>query len=130
VNAQSNAARQKAYRDRKRGGPPVGRWPRAEWLKTTPLKYTLSIIDMRRTTYFMCKWLIECASPEIVASLNASKIKIGPTYRQLRAEHNRAIIDFAMQKTEAIELGPNFSERTRAAARSLPREYFEEAATA
>jgi hypothetical protein len=119
VNRQSNAARQKAYRDRQRGGAPIGRWPRPEWLKTTPLEYTLSVVDMRRTTYFMCRWLIEHASPEIVADLNARKIKIAPTYRRLRAEHTGAVIDLAMRKTEALELGPNFNDQTREAARSL-----------
>jgi hypothetical protein len=122
VNRQSNAARQKAYRDRKRGGAPIGRWPRPEWMKIPRMEYLLSVVDMRRTTYFMCKWLIEHASPEVVADLNARKIKIAPTYRRIRTEHERAVIDWAMRKTEALELGPNFNAQTREAARSLRRE--------
>jgi hypothetical protein len=123
VNAQSNAERQKRYRDRKRGGPPVGRWPQYpnSFAKSAGEHWQKFKVwpGVCRTNFFMAKWVIEHASREIIDDMNAKKTSIVRAYRRLRDEHERATIDWVLSKTETFELGPNFSAETREAARSL-----------
>jgi hypothetical protein len=87
VNARrysSNAERQRAYRNRKRGGQPVGRWPgrsTADMAKQAGLG---------RTTAFMFNWLSKHA-PDALSDFYAGRAKISTAYRRLRkqmlAEH-------------------------------------------
>jgi hypothetical protein len=96
VNAQSNAARQKAYRDRKRGGPSVGRWPVMQtWDgKTTTApkacidKYVCDTTGIGRTTLYMTKWLAKHAPAGVWEQLNEhrSKLKVAPAYRALKRQ--------------------------------------------
>jgi hypothetical protein len=83
--ARSNAERQKAYRDRKRGGPPEGRW--AGHVSHDALAQALQV---GRTMLFMLAW-IDKHAPEIAADIKRSKGKISPIYRRLKAEFDSVV---------------------------------------
>jgi hypothetical protein len=81
VNAHSNAARQKRYRDRKRGGPPVGRWN-----GHVSMAMRAKAVGVSRTMLFMAGWIRRNAGSEIVADIKAGKLPLAATYRRLRRE--------------------------------------------
>lgn len=87
VNAQSNATRQKAYRDRQRGGPPVGRWPDGAW-RGNSVRQACETVGIGRTSLYMYKWLKRHAPQDVWDALNKhrAKIKPAPTYRKLRRQ--------------------------------------------
>ena len=80
----SNAERQRRYRDRRRGGPPVGRWD-----GHMSVKATLAVFPVGRSFYYMTRWLRKYA-PEVIPDLEAGKAKITPTYQRVRHEHELA----------------------------------------
>jgi len=81
----TNAERQKRYRDRKRGGPPVGRWLAGyKSVETTVAeeKKLWSEPGMGRTMVFMLLWLKRMAP---AVERDADKVRISTTYKRLRA---------------------------------------------
>jgi hypothetical protein len=82
----TNAERQKRYRDRKRGGPPVGRWAGG-----VSVAFAAKEMDVGRTIVFMNRW-IDRHAPDIVPILLAGGAKTTPTYNRLRAEYNAGIL--------------------------------------
>ena len=81
----TNAERQKRYRDRKRGGPPAGRWA-----GHTSLTKVAKSSQLGRTTLWMLGWISRHA-PDLEPALAADEIKIAPTYRRLRREYLEAV---------------------------------------
>jgi hypothetical protein len=66
--AKSNAERQKAYRDRKRGGPPKGRWHGHE----TAAREAAELGDSR-TVWYMKLWLYDHVDEEKLEPLLEEK---------------------------------------------------------
>ena len=87
----TNAERQRRYRDRKRGGPPKGRW--AGHLSADKMTEDLAI---SRSMIFMGRWITKWA-PEYEDQIMAKKIKVTPLYRRLRKEF---VIKFNKAVTE------------------------------
>lgn len=76
----TNAERQKRYRDRKRGGPPRGRW--TGHISVASRAKALSV---SRTMIFMARWIAEHA-PDVATQIERGELKVGPEYRRLKAE--------------------------------------------
>ena len=83
--SMTNAERQKRYRDKKRGGPPKGRW--AGHLTVAEIAQRAGV---SRTKIFMCSWIKKNA-PEYFDGIKDGEIKIGPLYRQLKDEYDAGI---------------------------------------
>jgi hypothetical protein len=81
----TNAERQKRYRDRQRGGPPVGRWQ--GHLSTAKIAKAQHI---SRTMVFMARWVMKHA-PDLVQALESGELKMAPTYRRLRGQYIMAM---------------------------------------
>jgi len=89
--AMSNAERQKRYRDRKRGGPPRGRWYGHGPVLNA--KQHFAVHGCSRTTLFMGRWLWEHA-PDAAEDIldGSSEAKVSPTYRKLRREFEAGVV--------------------------------------
>ncbi len=78
----TNAERQKRYRDKLRGGPPVGRW--ACHLSVAK---AAQIQGIGRTMIFMAGWISKYA-PEYEEQIISGKIKaLTPLYHRLKSEY-------------------------------------------
>lgn len=82
----TNAERQKRYRDKKRGGPPVGRW--SDHLSVPKLAESLKV---GRTSIFMAAWIRKHA-PDVAADLQADRAKVTPSYKRLRGEYDLGLV--------------------------------------
>ena len=107
--ALSAAERQRRFRDRKRGGPPLGRWHGHE-----SLAEQAAAIGCSRTTVFRLKWLFTNA-PEAAERAAAGVEKITPLYYRLRREYDEALIRFV--ETDSAECASRFAEGFRLAPR-------------
>lgn len=77
----TNAERQKRYRDKKRGGPPVGRWG-----GRVPVKTAAEVYKVGRTLIFMSSWIAKHA-PDVSDEIRAGRARVTPAYKRLRAEY-------------------------------------------
>jgi hypothetical protein len=84
-NAMTNAERQRRYRDKRRGGPPVGRWPNGAVVARIAKAQNVS-----RTMIYMAGWIVKHA-PDVAPLIEAGKIRLTPTYKRLRREYDRAV---------------------------------------
>ena len=82
----TNAERQKRYRDRKRGGPPKGRWAGYETLADIA-----RLTGGSRTVVFMANWLVNHAM-DAADKVRIGELKITPTYRRLRRAYDAGIV--------------------------------------
>src|SRR5436190_17915550 len=89
----TNAERQRGYRDRRRGGPPKGRWAGHVSIATTA-----KVHDTSRTLLVMGVWILRYA-PDEAPALDAGTAKTTPTYRRLRNEYIMAVAK-ALSKTD------------------------------
>jgi hypothetical protein len=106
--AMTNAERQKKYRDRKRGSPPVGRWPKEH----LPVEIVAKVSHVGRTSVFMASWVGKHA-PECQLDLAEGRAKMTPLYRRLRREYLAGIaaaLEKATAKQRALE-GWTLTER-------------------
>lgn len=92
INDSSNAPmtsaeRQRRYRDRRRGGPPRGRWPEGY----VPVGVTAKLAGTNRSYAFYAAWM-EKHAPDALGEVLARKLKIAPIYERLRREYDRGII--------------------------------------
>jgi hypothetical protein len=93
--ALTNAERQKGYRDRKRGGPPAGRWA-----GRSSLAKIARSVGTSRTRLFMIRW-ISAHAPEVLdQTVNRGEpgLKITPTYYRLKAEYEAGILRTAKER--------------------------------
>ncbi len=81
----TNAERQRRYRDKRRGGPPAGRWADL----TSAAKHG-EVYKISRTMIFMCSWVCKHA-PEYEEQFAAGKTKVSPVYRRLKREYDVAL---------------------------------------
>jgi hypothetical protein len=93
-NAMTNAERQRRYRERKRGGAPVGRWRHGSFVATFA-----KVNNIGRTVIFMAGWIREYA-PDVAFLLESGAVKVTPTYKRLTAEYDREVW-VAIQAAEA-----------------------------
>jgi hypothetical protein len=112
----TNAERQQRYRDRKRGGPPQGRWAGYVTLQRT--------LGISRSSAHMARWIYRHAPDEyarlciVMNRLHGSRRKglgIKPLYRRLRAEITEALTRAVRTPTDE-----EFHERRRSC-RLVPR---------
>ena len=85
--AMTNAERQKRYRDRKRGGPPRGRWGDHGWTQAQ----LAAGLGIGRTMVCMVHWLGECGALEELRKIEAGRGKVTPIYKRLRADYERGL---------------------------------------
>jgi hypothetical protein len=87
MGRQSNAERQKRWRDRNRGGAPVGRWPEGYVSVARQAK----VFQVGRTLMFMSRWILKHA-PEFEAPILSGEIKrVTPLYRKLKRDYDLGI---------------------------------------
>jgi hypothetical protein len=83
----TNAERQKQYRDRKRGGPPVGRWhghdSAAKWAER---------LGIGRSQWLMIRWICRHAPDVHDEFAKDEKLKITPTYHRLKREYDIGLV--------------------------------------
>lgn len=98
--AMSNAERQRQYRNRKRGGPPVGRWAGHLAKRKIAEAYHIS-----RTLLVYSGWIAKHA-PELVQDLEAGRARVTPTYRALKPKYDagiaRAVRDSDVTRMQAL----------------------------
>ncbi len=82
----TNAERQKRYRDKKRGGPAVGRWG-----GHTSMAKVAKGVGATRTTMFMLMWIDQHAK-DVMLNLDSGELKVTPTYKRLRAEYEAGVV--------------------------------------
>jgi len=97
-NAKTNAERQRRYRDRKRGGPPRGRWA-----DHVPTAVRADVSGTTRTMLFMAAWVVEHA-PEFLPQIEAGTVRLAPTYRRLKREYDSALVAFLRESGGRGEL--------------------------
>jgi len=82
--ALTNAERQRRHRNKRRGGPPVGRWPDGATIGKLR-KSLCQRLEWSRTMYYMAQWIIRHA-PDVEADVEADKVRITPAYNRLKRE--------------------------------------------
>ena len=78
----TNAERQRRYRDKLRGSPPLGRWAGHTSRAAVAKGHKIG-----RTILFMSAWILEYA-PDCAGPMEAGTAKATPTYRRLKAEYD------------------------------------------
>ena len=76
----TNAERQRRYRDRKRGSPPVGRWQ-----GHTPAAALAKSQGIGRSILFMASWLQRFA-PDLIPQLERGELKVTWAYYRRRSQ--------------------------------------------
>ena len=104
----TNAERQRRYRDKKRGGPSVGRWPDGPWQGKAVIKIC-SHIGMSKSNWYMLKWL-GLHFPDVVKTLGNrgdGRESVSHAYRRIKADLVREEIatlcnNFLTQTPESV----------------------------
>jgi hypothetical protein len=95
----TNAERQRRYRDKKRGGPPVGRWPDGAYMPKV-------LGDIRGTTgwgksqWYMAKWICD-HFPEVLKTLGSgrdARESVSHAYHRLKGEAVAKLIAALMEE--------------------------------
>lgn len=82
--ALSDAERQKRCREKKRGGPPVGRWA-----GHISLAKIAAAVGIKKSTLAMLRW-IERHAPDVLPGLDGAW-KPAPMYRKLKTEYDGVV---------------------------------------
>ena len=89
----SNAERQRRYRNRKRGGPPRGRWA-----GHISVAKQAEAVGASRSMLFMAKWICKHA-PDLVSEIEAGTLKVYTSYYRRRDQMAMEIAS-QLDKTE------------------------------
>jgi hypothetical protein len=82
----TNAERQKRYRNRQRGGPPLGRWG-----GRLSIGQAAKAVGCSRTILFMIRWIDKYAK-DVMPQLDHPKARVTPAYKRLRAEYDAGFL--------------------------------------
>src|SRR5262245_52778311 len=81
----TNAERQKRYRDKQRGGPPLGRWH-----GHTATSKIAKALNASRTMFYMGQWIAGHA-PDMASKIETGEAKVTPIYNRLRIQYIMAL---------------------------------------